>query len=93
MFGTFRLFVGEESIRPRAGTASTRPMEERIDLREPELVPMRPEERREAVRLLAALIRADRSPKPSADANRVAESFPVGPATVETESGGRQGVA
>jgi hypothetical protein len=37
-------------------------MENRIELQEPELVAMRPEERREAVRLLAALIRAARSP-------------------------------
>lgn len=40
-------------------------MEERIELAEPELVAMGPREHREAVDLLAALIRAARSPLPA----------------------------
>lgn len=62
-------------------------VEERIELQEPELVAMRPEEHREAVRLLAALIRAASSPLVSADAIPEAESFPIAPATGGTGSG------
>jgi hypothetical protein len=59
-------------------------MDERIELTEPELVTMRPEERREAVGLLAALIRAASSSLPASDARsgtrnlpRVAEELPL----------------
>jgi hypothetical protein len=65
-------------------------MEERIDLQEPELVPMRPEERQEAVRLLAALIRVARCPPVGAGANRMTGSFPAA-ATGETGPGDRGG--
>jgi hypothetical protein len=66
-------------------------VEERIDLQEPELVPMRPEERQEAVRLLAALIGATRSSLVGADANPQAESFSIGAATRKTGSSDRRG--
>jgi hypothetical protein len=65
-------------------------MEERIELEEPELVAMRPEEQREAICLLAALIRAT-SASPLSPANRVDGSFEVGPATGERGGGGRRG--
>lgn len=71
-------------------------MEEPIELQEPELVAMGPEERREAVRLLAALIRAARPSLPAGgrpsrkgDVGALAGALPLGPGDIGNPAPGK----